>query len=336
MSGALAPAPSAYLSVVEEGTRRYLEHLRALAGRSSRAPRELALREVARPLARLLENVLRTRRLTPAEVRIPEAPLIRAEGHPELLNPWAVGLGNPLAPFLVLGPEPEYALDRFEFLLEGLLLQALWLTNADVHVVAGVLGRPAWSELPFQRYPNDLYLAPSRSTWGRVAALIARAWGGDTRDLLRPKLTESNTAPHLFDDAYLLDLSTVPSAWRSITATPASEREAFLGELLPALPETRLLFIHGRQEDSEWSTMRTRLAARFLGLPLQDVTDCLQTERPTRTWDELHWFLHGDRGVLFSVSLHHEVEEGYWERSVVIIRMLMPELPRGPAARSAD
>ncbi len=327
MRGNQTTESSAYLSVVEEGTRRYLAHLRALLARSSRAPRELALKEVARPLARALEQVLETRRLTAAEVRIPMDAFCWAEGHPELLNTWAVGLGNPAAPFVVVGPEPRYALDRFEFLLEGLLLQALWLTNAGVDVAAGILDRPVWSELPFQRYPNDLYEEPSRSTWGRVASLIARAWGGDTRELLRPKHTESNPAPHLFDDAYLLDLGTVPPYWKPHAATPLSERESFLGGLLASMPKTRLLIIHGRQDDADWSAMHPRLAARYLGLPLQDVTNCLQTERPTRTWDELQWFLHGDRGVLFTVPLAHAVEDGYWKRAIEIIQLLMPERP---------
>ncbi|MDY7232669.1 hypothetical protein [Hyalangium rubrum] len=245
------------------------------------------------------------------------------------MNSWAVGLGNPSAPLLVLGPEPVYTLDSPEFLLEGLLLQALWLADADVHVAAGALECSAWSEVPFQRYPNDFYRNPSRSTWGRLASLIALAWGGTPRDLLQPKRVADNTAPHLLDDVYLLELSTVPADRRSDSvATPVGEREAFLGALLSSMPEPRLLFIHGVPEGSKWSDVQVRLAARFLGFSLQDLKACLQTERPTRTWDELRWFLHGERGVLFSVQLGQEVEDGYWERAAEVLRMLMPERPQ--------
>lgn len=292
----------------------------------------MALREVARAVAQTLDHVLRTRQLAPGDLRIPTAPFTRGGGHPELLNSWAVGLGNPAAPLWVVGPEPVYTLDSPEFLLEGLLLQALWLADADVHVAASAVPCPAWSDAPFQRYPNDFYRNPLRSPWGRLASLITLAWGGNPRELLQPKRVEDNAAPHLFDDAYLLDLSTVPVSWRSPTLAPqVAEREAFLGELLSSVPDTRLLFLPGQPDGTEWTAVRMRLAARFLGCSLQDLTDCLQTERPTRNWDELRWFLLGDRGVLLSVPLAHEVEDGYWERAGEIIRMIMPERPPPPS-----
>lgn len=331
MEGGRSPALAAYLSVIESGARRYLAHLREQLTHAPRSPRGLALREVARPLAQTLEHVLRTRQLAPGDLPIPNTPFTRGSGHPELLNPWSVGLGNPAAPLWMVGPEPVYTLDSPEFLLEGLLLQALWLADADVHAAASALPCPAWSEVPFQRYPNDFYRNPSSSTWGRLASLLSLAWGGTPRDLLQPKRVEDNAAPHLFDDAYLLELSTVPESWRSTAApTPIAEREAFLGELLTSVPGARMLFFPGQPDDTEWTAVQLRLAARFLGVSLQDVMACLQTERPTRTRDELRWFLHGDRGILLSVRLSHEVEDGYWERAAELIRMLMPERPPPP------
>ena len=323
-------APRAYLAVVEEGARRYLAHLRALLGRSSRAPRELALREVARPLAQGLEQVLRTRRLAPGEIQIPEAPFTRGGGHPELTNPWAVGLGHPSAPVLAVGPEPRYALDHVEFLLEGLLLQALWLADAGVEVAAAAVGCPPWSQLPFQRYPNDFYREPTRSTWGRLATLLAHAWGEDTRALLQPKGVADNPAPHLLEDVYLLDLSTVPADWKQAAVTPLSEREAFLGELLASMPDARLLLLHGQPEEPGWEDVQLRLAARFLGFPLEELKACLQTERPTRTREELRWFFPGDRGVLLTVSFQRPMPEGYGERAAELIRLLLPERPLPP------
>jgi hypothetical protein len=325
----MTPAPTAYLSVVEKGTQRYLAYLRAWMARASRSPRDLALRDVVRPLLQLLERAVRLRRLTSDDVRLPWACFARGGGHPELMNPWAVGLGTPSAPVLVLGSEPGYTLDSPEFLLEGLLLQALWLADAPVELAAAALECPAWSGLPFQRYPNDFYRAPLLSTWGGLAALLSRAWGGDPRGLLRPKLTPDNPAPHLFDAVYLLELSLAP-ADRKTAAGSMEAREVFLGELLSAMPEPRLLLIPGLSEDTPETGARERLAARFLGFPLAHLETCLQRERPTRSRDELRWLLQGDRGVLFCAPLRHEVEPGYWERAAQLIQRLLPERAAPP------
>ncbi|MBM7116176.1 hypothetical protein I3V78_21730 [Archangium primigenium] len=326
MDGGRGPS---YLSVVEAGARRYSAHLQERSRHASRSPQDLAFREVARAVSQALERVFRTGHLSAQDLQIPQAPFARGGGHLELLNPWSVGLGNPRAPVVVLTTGPHYGLDSPEFLLEALLLQALWLVEAPVQLAAEALGIPAWSEVPFQRYPNDYYRAPSGSSWGRIAGLLALAWGeGTAREWLQPKHVMGNTAPHLFDEVYLLDQATVPEhASALVDGPPVAQREAFLGDLLAAMPEARVLLIEERPEDTLWWDTRLRLASRFLGLPVQTVKDCLQTERPTRTWAELRWCIQGARGVLFTGPFWHNAEAGDWEREAELLRMLLPERP---------
>jgi len=97
----------------------------------------------------------------------------------QFVNQWSLGLGEPLAPVIVMGTEQAYEPDN----LEGLALEScgspiLWLLDGGADVAAHLAGLPeygAGNRRPYQRHPSDYYPIARRHTWNCVASAWAAA-----------------------------------------------------------------------------------------------------------------------------------------------------------------
>lgn len=218
----------------------------------------------SRALARAIRSAAETGHLTPGDVSITARQLRDVPNWRELVNPWAVGLGNPCGSLVVVG-------------------------------------------------------------WGKLASLIALAWGGDARQLLGPKTMLANPAERVFDLSYVLDLSSLPAKAMSAGATALHpSRESYLSELLQSVEKARVLLFHGRPRHGGWDAARMRLGARFLGLTVADFASGL-IEEPVPGENRIKWIGNGSRGVLFTVHLTHAVGRSYWDRVGAVMRSIVPK-----------
>ena len=288
-----SPPTDGHHALAEVSASRYLDYLARL---SAKAP------VFTTAIQRLCESYENPR---DPKLMVGHIERLTCDEKMALLNPFALGLGEPSAGIVSVGTEAAYDLCDIESLLmEGYLLTAQWLATQQGPYkwdVAQLTNRPDWKDLrPFHRHPTDYYphvASLGGHTWKKLAGLLCRLGGANANTTLK----------NLGERVYQIELSHQPSRRVASGTATSAERRPFLGEVFRVLGRTaRLVLVHGYEADP--GTLKTIIGG-FLGEPDVDATE-------ERVGKRKLWFRRwtvGDKQVLHTCALTHTAGDEYWE-----------------------
>jgi hypothetical protein len=285
----LAPSMLAlvgHADLIELSLRSYINQLDALlaANVHMSAATKVVARGARLLTSQALEQGAKYEYQDPPPLRVAQVGAALARYRDEALqlaNVASLGLGCATPELLIVGKEPAATAPR-NFMLEMLVLGALWRTDAPRSLMSALLGET----VTFPRFPTDPTL------------LYGQQGAGHTWSTIERLLENVDGRLSLWDSCYIIDLGHIPAdSHQRGPLLPA--RVDFLVRVLRDFAEsgTRVAVFHSQEPYHD--APQQQLIAEFVSVPLCDLPTCAKVSREGCTrQDRIEVWRHGDRSAV--------------------------------------